>query len=625
MNGMKTQSPMLAMASNDSEPLPLGWEVKIDPQTGWPFFVDHNNRTTTWNDPRHDSKKVRDVSANGPNIPPEPSPQETQKTFVREMKHPILRPGYVPIPVFHEGAELRQQQHPCYSYIQPSTAQTIRTDGRTPSPTPGLHCRPRSPLHSPSDSCPTEPAKVGSPVSPTPEIYPAPHHQPSRPSSTSLQVGYIPIPVIHEGGGGQTQAQLNPSVYSQRVPYSDHQQPFHRLQTDEWPGYTAAMQSPRERASPILLPQHRDASSIHLPPHVRSQSPIISQVLGERPQAQQHVLTREQPQKLEQEQQNVLQKPENTPLQQPLHTEADVQKPQQPHQFQQPPPQQPQQFQQPQSFQKPQHFQQPQQFQQPQHFQPPHQVHQTQQYQPPQQVQQPQQYQPPQQVHQPQQFQSPQQVHQAQQVHQPQQFQPPQQVHQTQQFQQIPPQTSPQPQQPEQLPPQQFQLPQKPEQPQQHVADITVQIPPKPEAQDTTAVPPEVPPAPVEAEQTPQCPPHPGLTKVQQIVGRVAKLEQEVKCFEGKKNDKKYLLLEELLTKELLALDSVDPEGRADVRQARRDGVRRVQTILEELEQLEDQPVRPPGETAMEGDSPAQKGEPGMITNANVEMAKEIS
>ena len=96
-----------------------------------------------------------------------------------------------------------------------------------------------------------------------------------------------------------------------------------------------------------------------------------------------------------------------------------------------------------------------------------------------------------------------------------------------------------------------------------------------------------------------------------------------MKCFDGKKNDKKYLLLEELLTKELLALDSVDPEGRVDVRQARRDGVRRVQNILEELEQMEEQPARPASE--MEGDSLTQKGEPRMITKENVELAKEIS
>lgn len=129
----------------------------------------------------------------------------------------------------------------------------------------------------------------------------------------------------------------------------------------------------------------------------------------------------------------------------------------------------------------------------------------------------------------------------------------------------------------------------------------------------------------VEAEVAAQCPVHPGLAKVQQIVERVAKLEQEVKCFDGKRNDKKYLLLEELLTKELLALDSVDPEGRADVRQARRDGVRRVQTILEELEQLEEQPARPASVTAMEDDSVVPKGEPSMFTSENVEQGKELS
>lgn len=128
-----------------------------------------------------------------------------------------------------------------------------------------------------------------------------------------------------------------------------------------------------------------------------------------------------------------------------------------------------------------------------------------------------------------------------------------------------------------------------------------------------------------EAEQAAQSPVHPGLAKVQQIVERVAKLEQEVKCFAGKKNDKKYLLLEELLTKELLALDSVDPDGRTDVRQARRDGVRRVQNILEKLEQLEELPVRPSSQSSMEGDNLTQKGEPSMITKETVELAKEIS
>ncbi|XP_041646235.1 BAG family molecular chaperone regulator 3 [Cheilinus undulatus] len=540
MSGMKTPSPLLTMTNNDNDPLPLGWEVKIDPQTGWPFFVDHNNRTTTWNDPRHDTKKVKEVSSNGPNIPTEQSPQGSQQTFLREMKHPILRPGYVPIPVFHEGAELRQQQDPCYSYIHPNTTQSIWTEGRTPTPTPGLHCRPRSPLHGPSESCPAEPGKAGSPVSQTTEVLTPLHHQPPRPNSIGLQAGYIPIPVIHEGGGGQTQtqAQSSPSTYSQRIPFCEHTQPFNRFQKDEWPSYSVAMQPPRERASPILPPQHRDAPSVNPPSHIISQSPVLSQVMGEIPQAQQHTPTRDQLPKIEQEQQSTQQKPDNTQSP-PLHLGADAIKPQQPQQFQKLP------------------LEQPQQFQQQQH-----------------------------------------------------QFQDP-------------PQTTPQPQHPEQLmqTQQQFQQPQKQEQPQPH-ADITVQTPPRPEPLDKQAVPPEVT---AEAEPASQCQTHPGLAKVQQIVERVAKLEQEVKCFAGKKNDKKYLLLEELLTKELLALDSVDPEGRPDVRQARRDGVRHVQNILEELEQLEEQPVRLASQVAREGDSVPQRGEPSTVLKGNIELANETS
>lgn len=134
----------------------------------------------------------------------------------------------------------------------------------------------------------------------------------------------------------------------------------------------------------------------------------------------------------------------------------------------------------------------------------------------------------------------------------------------------------------------------------------------------------DVPPTKAENESAAQC--HPGLAKVQKIEERVAKLEQEVKCFDGKKNDKRYLLLEELLTKELLALDSVDPEGRVDVRQARRDGVRRVQTTLDALEMLDERPSGSVNESSMEGDSPPQKVEqPSMISQANVEMAREIS
>uniref|UniRef100_A0A8C5QI89 BAG cochaperone 3 n=1 Tax=Leptobrachium leishanense TaxID=445787 RepID=A0A8C5QI89_9ANUR len=78
---------------------------------------------------------------------------------------------------------------------------------------------------------------------------------------------------------------------------------------------------------------------------------------------------------------------------------------------------------------------------------------------------------------------------------------------------------------------------------------------------------------------------HVGLIQVERILQRVEGLEKDVLDFQGRRSKKQYLVLEEDLTKLLLALDSVDPEGRDDVRQARRDGVRKVQNILEALEE----------------------------------------
>ncbi|KFR13245.1 BAG family molecular chaperone regulator 3, partial [Opisthocomus hoazin] len=100
---------------------------------------------------------------------------------------------------------------------------------------------------------------------------------------------------------------------------------------------------------------------------------------------------------------------------------------------------------------------------------------------------------------------------------------------------------------------------------------------------------------------------HPGVLKVEAILEKVQMLEQAVDSFQGKKTDKKYLMIEEYLTKELLALDSVDPEGRADVRQARRDGVRKVQTILERLEQKAEDVPEPVQVDGLEPNLPEPK------------------
>lgn len=42
----------IRMAIRQDEPLPAGWEMRLDPSSQRFFFVDHNSHTTTWNDPR---------------------------------------------------------------------------------------------------------------------------------------------------------------------------------------------------------------------------------------------------------------------------------------------------------------------------------------------------------------------------------------------------------------------------------------------------------------------------------------------------------------------------------------------------------------------------------------------
>ncbi|MGH0115876.1 UNVERIFIED_CONTAM: hypothetical protein FKN15_054232 [Acipenser sinensis] len=409
---MKTQSPMVQMATNDA--LPPGWEIKIDPQTGWPFFVDHNNRTTTWNDPRHDLKEERQLSSNGPSLSPQSS-QDSHQPYVREMQYPTLRQGYIPIPIAHEGLEHRPlQQHPYYSYAQPSMHR-VKTEVRAPSPTQAHAGRPTSPVRPPSEVSHSEP---------------------------------------HCGQAGTAAGCQGP--------------------------LSQGPESPRDRPS-------REASPIRIPQQMRAQSPVRVHTMG--PQVQHQIPRQESPPRIHQEERG---SPCGADIHQayipvqPLYKECDLRQP---------------------------------------------------------------------------------------------------------------------------LP-----MPEK--------AEAKIFVPTKSVPQEIRATPEEVPPQkPEEPEEL--SPSHPGLAKVQQIVDRVQKLEEEVKNFEGKKNDKRYMMLEEFLTKELLALDSVDPEGRIDVRQARRDGVRKVQNILEGLELIAEQQKRSE-QSNEEANQSGGKGDATMIGQVESTTEKEI-
>ncbi|XP_032937296.1 BAG family molecular chaperone regulator 4 isoform X1 [Catharus ustulatus] len=76
----------------------------------------------------------------------------------------------------------------------------------------------------------------------------------------------------------------------------------------------------------------------------------------------------------------------------------------------------------------------------------------------------------------------------------------------------------------------------------------------------------------------------PEIQRILHVMGEAEQLEEEVDVFVGKKTDKSYRLLEEMLTKLLLELDSIETGGQDSVRQARKESVHRIQAILEKLE-----------------------------------------
>uniref|UniRef100_A0A1B0C9F6 Putative bag family molecular chaperone regulator 3 n=1 Tax=Lutzomyia longipalpis TaxID=7200 RepID=A0A1B0C9F6_LUTLO len=100
----------------------------------------------------------------------------------------------------------------------------------------------------------------------------------------------------------------------------------------------------------------------------------------------------------------------------------------------------------------------------------------------------------------------------------------------------------------------------------------------------TSPPPQEVPQAP----QSPQAPPTPSaesIAKIQQIQNEVLELMFKVEAFQGtSRTDKEYLWLDEMLTRNLLKLDTIDTQGNDRIRLARREAIKCIQASLAVLE-----------------------------------------
>ncbi|KAM5131756.1 BAG family molecular chaperone regulator 3 isoform 2-T2 [Mantella aurantiaca] len=592
--------PRSAMKSHVSgDPLPPGWEIKVDPNTGWPFFVDHNNRTTTWSDPRM-YDKMNQMMANGP---PQESPRQSN------IYYPQLRPGYIPIPVLHDGMD-NQQQYQCYHLQQPGKQRVKCEPTKRPqSPLIGFN-RSQSPAWNPPEPPQTEKLSgqhSGSPQGPSPppsvvdsggQSQSPARQGPGRPSTGSQQLprGYIHIPVIHEGNGArqspQNVQQAQKTIYTQPESHS-HQPVFHKIQDErdsKQPVIGRTMSSressparvsspspsstrvqiPLQRISPSRVYMDNSPTTVQMgsPTTVQMSSPTTIQMCSPTtvplqmaspttvpmgspttvPMGSPTTVPMGSPTTVPMGSPTTV--PMGSPTTVPVGSLTTV-----PMKMGSPttvpvqlgsPTMGPMKISSPTTV--------PLQTRSPT----PSQMRsakidstQTTSATP-----------------------TPNLIGSAS-TASPVQPDPSSSV-QTSLATDIPDQFS----NTGSTPTSRAELECKPSYAHKEVKDelqASNVVEERPDLQESLHKKED------DVQESQEM--HPGVLQVERILGRVQALQQAVANFQGIKNEKKYLMLEEYLTKELLALDSVDPEGRADVRQARRDGVKKVQNILETLEQ----------------------------------------
>jgi len=81
-----------------------------------------------------------------------------------------------------------------------------------------------------------------------------------------------------------------------------------------------------------------------------------------------------------------------------------------------------------------------------------------------------------------------------------------------------------------------------------------------------------------------QAPTNPKIMKLAKIQEDVESLTNEIKNFNGSKDTKEYRFLEEMLTRQLLALDGIEPDGDTEIRTIRKESINSVNRCLSLLD-----------------------------------------
>ncbi|XP_041978719.1 BAG domain-containing protein Samui isoform X2 [Aricia agestis] len=158
-----------------------------------------------------------------------------------------------------------------------------------------------------------------------------------------------------------------------------------------------------------------------------------------------------------------------------------------------------------------------------------------------------------------------------------------------------------------QTPPQQF----KQAPPQRHAT-------PPPQAHQPSP-PPQ--PAPQPQQQAPSA--NDPISRILSIQTDVLNLMTEVENFTGTKKDKRYIYLDEMLTRNLIKLDDIETDGKENIRQARKEAIKCIQKCIAVLEAKAEggstaQPAQDVEMQATENDKSAENQE--AVQNGDVEM-----
>merc|ERR1719415_14410 len=91
-------------------------------------------------------------------------------------------------------------------------------------------------------------------------------------------------------------------------------------------------------------------------------------------------------------------------------------------------------------------------------------------------------------------------------------------------------------------------------------------------------------PTPATKTEAPPPSANPKIAKLDKIKDEVEMLMEKIEKFDGSKTDKEYLYLDEMLTRHLISLDGIDPEGQLEIRQLRKESIKSVNRCLSLLD-----------------------------------------